>query len=61
MPGASYRHDQLSTQSVCVHALVDDLYLYDIVVGCAHEQKAHGVQLIGMDNKKIQLAGLTIK
>ena len=30
---------------------VDDLYLHIVLNYCAHEQKAHGLQLIGMANK----------
>lgn len=30
--------------------LVDDLYLH-IILGCAHEQKAHWVRLMGVANK----------
>ena len=30
---------------------VDDLYLHITLHYCAHEQKAHGLQLIGVDNK----------
>ena len=32
--------------------LIDDLYLYyDHRLSCAHEQKSHGVRLIGVANK----------
>ena len=30
---------------------VDDLYLLNTLHYCAHEQKAHGLQLIGVVNK----------
>ena len=37
---------------------VDDLYLHITLHYCAHEQKAHGLQLIGVVNKNTVLVTL---
>ena len=34
-------HVHLHPETVCVY-FVDDLYLHNIMLGCAHEQKAYG-------------------